>query len=136
MTVFYVVAGSAAVIILLILLSGIRFISNSRIGIVEKRFSFKGSIKSGFIALNGEAGFQPKVLRGGLHYLIPVQYVVRMAPLVTIPQGKIGYIFARDGKLLEFDTDSCLQCRSKRLSGCGSLLEERWSTRSSTPHSS
>ncbi len=88
-------------ILLLILLSGIRFIPNSRIGIVEKRFSFKGSIKSGFIALTGEAGFQPKVLRGGLHYLMPIQYVVRMAPLVTIPQGKIGYIFARDGKLLD-----------------------------------
>jgi len=90
-----------AVIIFLILLSGIRFIPNTRIGIVEKRFSFNGSVESGFIALNGEAGFQPKVLRGGLHYLIPIQYVVRMAPLVTIPQGKIGYIFARDGSLLE-----------------------------------
>jgi uncharacterized membrane protein YqiK len=85
----------------LILLSGIRFIPNTRIGIVEKRFSPQGSVKSGFIALNGEAGFQPKVLRGGLHYLMPIQYVVRMAPLVTIPQGKIGYIFARDGKLLD-----------------------------------
>ena len=89
------------VILLLILLSGVRFIPNTRLGIVEKRFSPKGSVKSGFIALNGEAGFQPKVLRGGLHYLMPVQYVVRMAPLVTIPQGKIGYIFARDGKLLD-----------------------------------
>ncbi|MCI0549979.1 MAG: flotillin family protein [Anaerolineae bacterium] len=88
-------------ILILILLSGIRFIPNTRIGIVERRFSPKGSIKSGFIALNGEAGFQPKVLRGGLHYLPPIQYVVRMAPLVTIPQGKIGYIFARDGKLLD-----------------------------------
>ncbi|MBK9924970.1 MAG: flotillin family protein [Anaerolineales bacterium] len=86
---------------ILIILSGIRFIPNTRIGIVEKRFSMNGSIKTGFIALNGEAGFQPKVLRGGLHYLIPIQYVVRMAPLVTIPQGKIGYIFARDGKMLE-----------------------------------
>jgi len=88
-------------IIFLIFLSGIRYIPNTRIGIVEKRFSPKGSVKSGFIALNGEAGFQPKVLRGGLHYLMPIQYVVRMAPLVTIPQGKMGYIFARDGKLLE-----------------------------------
>ena len=89
------------IIALLVLLSGIRFIPNTRIGIVEKRFSPKGSVKSGFIALNGEAGFQPKVLRGGLHYLMPIQYVVRLAPLVTIPQGKMGYIFARDGKLLE-----------------------------------
>lgn len=88
-------------IALLIVLSGIRFIPNTRIGIVEKRFGFKGSLKSGFIALNGEAGFQPKVLRGGLHYLMPIQYVVRLVPLVTIPQGKMGYIFARDGKLLE-----------------------------------
>jgi uncharacterized membrane protein YqiK len=88
-------------ILILVLLSGIRAIPNTRIGIVEKRFSGKGSVKSGFIALNGEAGFQPNVLRGGLHYLMPIQYVVHTAPLVTIPQGKIGYIFARDGKLLD-----------------------------------
>jgi uncharacterized membrane protein YqiK len=25
---------------------------------------------------------------------------VHIAPLVTIPQGKIGYVFARDGQLL------------------------------------
>jgi len=88
-------------ILALIILSGVRVIPNTRIGIVEKRFSPKGSVKSGFIALNGEAGFQPNVLRGGIHYLMPVQYVVHAAPLVTIPQGKIGYIFARDGKLLD-----------------------------------
>jgi uncharacterized membrane protein YqiK len=88
-------------LVLLVFLSGVRVIPNTRIGIVEKRFSPKGSVKSGFIALNGEAGFQPKVLRGGVHYLMPVQYVVHTAPLVTIPQGKIGYIFARDGKLLD-----------------------------------
>jgi len=88
-------------ILALIILSGVRVIPNTRIGIVEKRFSPRGSVKSGFIALNGEAGFQPNVLRGGIHYLMPVQYVVHAAPLVTIPQGKIGYIFARDGNLLD-----------------------------------
>ena len=88
-----------AVVIVLILLSGIRFIPNNRIGIVEKRFGAR-SVKGGFIALHGEAGYQPDVLRGGLHYLIPIQYVVHIAPLVTIAQGKIGYIFARDGEPL------------------------------------
>src|SRR5215212_8430000 len=102
MTGFLVLGGLVVVgIVLLILLSGVRVIPNTRIGIVEKRFSPTGSVKSGFIALNGEAGFQPKVLRGGVHYLMPLQYVVHTAPLVTIPQGKIGYIFARDGKLLD-----------------------------------
>ena len=90
-----------AVVVLLVLLSGIRFIPNNRIGIIEKRWSGKGSVKSGLIALNGEAGYQPRILRGGLHYLMPIQYAVHMMPLVTISQGKIGYIFARDGKQLD-----------------------------------
>lgn len=84
----------------LFFLTGIRFIPNNRVGVVEKRFGFK-TLKSGLIALNGETGFQPQVLRGGLHYLMPIQYAVHMSPLVTITQGKVGYIFARDGAPLE-----------------------------------
>ncbi|GAB4499250.1 MAG: SPFH domain-containing protein [Anaerolineales bacterium] len=90
-----------AVVFVLLALSGIRYIPNNRIGLVEKLWSAKGSLKNGLIALNGEAGFQPDVLRGGLHYLMPLQYRVHIAPLVTITQGKVGYIFARDGKQLE-----------------------------------
>lgn len=86
--------------VILYLLAGIRIIPNNRIGVVEKRFGTK-SVKSGLIALNGEAGYQPQVLRGGIHYLWAIQYVVHTMPLVTISQGKIGYIFARDGKQLE-----------------------------------
>lgn len=86
-------------IVVIVLLSGIRFIPNNRIGLVEKRFGAR-SVKGGFIALHGEAGYQPDVLRGGLHYLVPIQYVIHIAPLVTISQGKIGYLFARDGEPL------------------------------------
>lgn len=94
--------GVVLSILFLVFLSGIRFIPNNRIGIVEKRWSFtRGSIKSGLIALNGEAGYQPRILRGGLHYLMPLQYIVHTMPLVTIAQGKIGYVFARDGRQLE-----------------------------------
>src|ERR1041385_6226526 len=94
--------GSMTVYVLLgilglFLLAGIRYVPNKRIGIVEKRLSRRGSVPSGLIALRGEAGFQPNVLRGGLHYLLPLQYKVHVMPLVTIPQGKIGYVFARDG---------------------------------------
>ena len=87
--------------VVLLLLTGIRYIPNNRVGIVEKRWSRKGSVTSGLIALNGQAGYQPDVLRGGLHYLLPIQYRVHIAPLVTIPQGKIGYVFARDGQPLD-----------------------------------
>src|SRR5215813_10817356 len=82
------------------ILASIRYIPNTRIGVVEKRISRIGSLSSGIIALHGEAGFQPAVLRGGLHFLPLFQYRVHIQPLVTIPQGRIGYIFARDGKPL------------------------------------
>jgi len=83
-----------------VLLTGVRYIPNERAGIVEKRWSRHGSVRGGLIALRGEAGFQPEVLRGGVHYLTPLQYKVHIVPLVTIPQGQIGYVFARDGRPL------------------------------------
>src|SRR5258706_10317458 len=87
------------VLLLLIFISGfLRYIPNNRVGIVEKLVSGRGSVKSGFIALKGEAGFQPDVLRGGGHLFFPFPYPIHSVPLVTIPQGKIGYIFARDGQ--------------------------------------
>src|SRR6266511_457672 len=91
-----------AVILLVVFMSGfLRYIPNNRVGIVEKLVSGRGSVRSGFIALKGEAGFQPDVLRGGWHLFIPFQYRIHSVPLVTIPQGKIGYIFARDGLPLQ-----------------------------------
>jgi uncharacterized membrane protein YqiK len=94
-----VVLGIIAALIAVFFLTGVRYIPNNRIGLVEKKFG-QHSVKGSFIALKGEAGYQPDVLRGGLHYLLPVQYSVHMAPLVTITQGKIGYVFARDGEPL------------------------------------
>lgn len=75
----------------------IRYVGNNRVAIVEKMWSRNGSIAGGLIALNAEAGYQPAVLRGGYHFFVPFQYRVHAQPLVTIPQGQIGYVFARDG---------------------------------------
>ena len=95
-----IVGGVVALLTFLFVFMGVRFIPNDRVGIVEKRWSLRGSVKSGFVALGGEAGYQPRLLRGGLHFLVPFQYAVHKMPLVTIPQGKIGYVFARDGRAL------------------------------------
>jgi uncharacterized membrane protein YqiK len=89
-----------AILLTFFWLMGIRYVPNNRVGLVEKRFSGKGSVQGGFIALHGEAGFQPRILRGGLHWLMPFQYIVHRVHLVTIPQGKLGYVFARDGLTL------------------------------------
>jgi uncharacterized membrane protein YqiK len=88
----------------LVYVSGaVRYIANNRIAVVEKLWSLRGSVVSGLIALKGEAGYQPDVLRGGLHVFFPFQYRLHVQPLVTIPQGRIGYVFARDGRPLPAD---------------------------------
>ena len=94
------VATTVVVLAFVIFLSNvIVYIPNDRVGIVERLWGAQ-SLKRGLIALNGEVGYQPEVLRGGLHYFFPFQYRVHKADLVTIPQGEIGYIFARDGQEL------------------------------------
>ena len=78
---------------------GMRYIPNNRVGIVEKLWSAQGSVPEGQImALEGEAGFQADVLRGGMHFgYWSWQYRIHKVELVTVPQGKIGYVYARDG---------------------------------------
>ena len=100
MTVIYPALLVLGVLFLFILLRSLVYIPNNRVGILEKLISARGSVRSGLIALEGEAGFQPAVLRGGWHFLKPFQYRVHKMRLVTIPQGEIGYIFARDGHSL------------------------------------
>lgn len=88
-------------IVIFLWLIGLRIIPNNKIGIVEKWWSSKGSLNAQIIALSGEAGYQPVLLRGGIHFKTPLVYKVHIAPLVTIPQGQIAYVFARDGEPLE-----------------------------------
>src|SRR5690348_7321011 len=102
--VFWVICGVGLVIFLALFLSWltVRYIPNQQVGVVEKLWSSAGSVPEGsIIALAGEAGFQADLLRGGLHFgLWRWQYRVHKVPLVTIPQGKIGYVYARDGESL------------------------------------
>ena len=51
--------------------------------------------------MNREAGFQADILRGGIHFgYYPWQYRVHRQPLVTVSEGKLAYVYARDGKPL------------------------------------
>jgi uncharacterized membrane protein YqiK len=95
-----ILLSATAVVVVLWITGAVRYIPNSRVGIVEKLWSSRGSLASGLIALDGEAGYQPNVLRGGLHVMMPFQYRVHVVPLVTISQGHMGYLFARDGRPL------------------------------------
>ena len=105
-TVLYAILGILAAIIAVALIAAwltVRYIPNNYVGVIEKLWSQAGSVSEGsIIALNGEAGFQADLLRGGVHYgLWRWQYRIHKMPLVTIPQGKVGYVYARDGEPLQ-----------------------------------
>src|SRR5580704_18133862 len=93
------VALAIAVPLVLRFLIGPRFIGNTEVGIVEKTWG-GGHLTGHILALNNEAGFQPDVLRGGLHFRPGYRFRIHRLPLVTINRGQIGYVFARDGQPL------------------------------------
>jgi uncharacterized membrane protein YqiK len=97
-----IVIGSALLALLVVAWLAFRYTQNDKVGIVEKLWSNKGSLKDGqIVALNGEAGFEPEVLRGGVQFgFWRWQYSVHMRPLITVKQGKMAYVFARAGEAL------------------------------------
>ena len=98
---FWIVA-TAVLVVAACELAGLRYIANNKVGVVEKLWSVKGSVTEGrIIALGGEAGFQAELLRGGLHFgYWRWQFRIHRMPLVSVSQGKIGYVYARDGEAL------------------------------------
>ncbi|MFO0788242.1 MAG: SPFH domain-containing protein [Pirellulales bacterium] len=97
-----VVMAALVLLPLLWIWLALRYIPNDYVGIVEKLWSSSGSVGEGrIIALGGEAGYQAALLRGGVHIgLWRWQYAVHKVRLVTISEGKIGYVYARDGEPL------------------------------------
>ena len=83
--------------ILIFVILGLRVIRSDQVAVIEKWWSMKGSLKDSIIALQGEAGYSPNLLRGGIHFKTPLMFKLHRYPLITIPQGQIAYIFARDG---------------------------------------
>ena len=96
-----IVVGVIVLYIFIFQILGLRIINANEVCVIEKWWSFKGSLKDNIIALHGEAGYSPHLLRGGIHFKSVLMYRIYKYPLITIPQGQIGYIFARDGNPLE-----------------------------------
>jgi uncharacterized membrane protein YqiK len=102
--IIYIAIIAVAVVLVIYLvvfqILGLRVIASDEVAVVEKWWSVKGSLKNSIIALHGEAGYSPNLLRGGIHFKTALMYKIHKYPLITIPQGQIAYIFARDGQPL------------------------------------
>ena len=92
-----VVGGLLLLYLIIFKILGLRVIDSDEVAVIEKWWSMKGSLKDSIIALNGEAGYSPDLLRGGIHFKSVLMYKIHKYPLITVPQGQIAYIFARDG---------------------------------------
>jgi uncharacterized membrane protein YqiK len=83
---------------------GLAIVPEDKIGLVTKKFVLFGENKElggdRIIAVNGEAGLQAKTLSPGLHWWMwPWQYNVDMQGFVIIPEGHVGLVNAKDGKV-------------------------------------
>ncbi len=92
-----IAAAIVALYLVIFKILGLRVIHSDEVAVVEKWWSVKGSLKDSIVALHGEAGYEPNLLRGGIHFKSVLMYKIHKYPLITIPQGQIAYIFARDG---------------------------------------
>jgi len=96
--------GVGVAAILIVYMTGVvRYIPNDRIGVIEKLWSSSGSVKSGLLALHGEAGFQPELRRGGFHFFAPLQYRVHIHQMVSVTQGKLDFGTWQQVYYAEFD---------------------------------
>jgi uncharacterized membrane protein YqiK len=89
--------GLALVFLSLLLWVSTRFIREDESGLVIKRFGPRlppGRI----VAMNGEAGYQAKMLNPGLHFpMWRWRYKIVKVPLVVVSPGEIALVVAADG---------------------------------------
>jgi uncharacterized membrane protein YqiK len=96
----WIVVGGLAMAALLVLLSGTWVIAENQSGLVIKRFG--PPLASGrIIALDGEAGYQARLLPPGWYFgLWRWRYKVTKVPVVVVQPGAIALVVAADGRAL------------------------------------
>jgi uncharacterized membrane protein YqiK len=87
----------ALAVALLVVISSTRIIRANESGLVVKRFG--PALASGrIIALDGEAGYQARMLPPGWHlWYWRFRYRVVKVPVVVVPPGEIALVVAADG---------------------------------------
>jgi uncharacterized membrane protein YqiK len=102
MTMFWltVLALGAAWLALAVVVLGTRVIRENESGLVIKRFGPR--LPSGrIIALDGEAGYQARLLPPGWHFgLWRWRYKIVKVPVVTVQPGEIALVVAADGEAI------------------------------------
>ena len=89
-----IVVGIFVLYFLIAKILGLRVINPNEVAVVEKWWSFKGSLKDSIISLHGEAGYMPDLLRGGIHFRSMLMYRIHRYPPDHHPAGA-GRLYLR-----------------------------------------
>jgi hypothetical protein len=94
------------VFLLVLILPSFRFIGETEVGLVSKRFSWGKLSNDNVIAFNGEAGYQAELLMPGIRFKFWLLYHVEKHPWVQVPAGQIGVVIAQVGSPLPIGAKS------------------------------
>ena len=104
-----VILGSIVLLLILvpplgrrfIRIAGIVIVPQDRLAIVTKKFAISGARRLAdghIIALRGEPGTQADTLPPGMYFnYFPWQFAITLEEFLTVPQGMLGVVEARDG---------------------------------------
>jgi hypothetical protein len=83
-----------------VFLAGLRHVPDRQVGIVYRRFGLRHPQDTSRVSLYGSVGPQAEVLRHNTRqWLMPVLFDVVCVPQTRVPDGTIGLVQAKDGKV-------------------------------------
>ena len=92
--------GIPLLLIVIILGRPLVNIGGEQVGLVERRYFGRGLPEGRVIAMPGQVGIQARVLRPGLHLMIPFLYRVQKRPMIVIADDEVGIVESIDGNPL------------------------------------
>jgi uncharacterized membrane protein YqiK len=103
-----VVVLAVVAFVVLALISSIKTIGPTEVGLVTKRVGFGKLRNDNPIAFHGEAGYQAKLLMPGLRFKLWPVFGVKKYPWVQVPAGEIGVVIAQVGAQLPVGAKSAV----------------------------
>jgi hypothetical protein len=99
---------AATTLVFFYLILSIRRIGPTEVGLVTKRFGWRGLSQDNPIAFDKEAGYQADLLMPGLRFKPFLVYSVSRFPWVQVPAGEIGVVIAQVGRPLPIGAKSAV----------------------------
>jgi len=96
-----IIGGSIGLLAIILLLSGIRYVPASKVGIVTRTMLGTKMPQGHIIARGGEMGVQAKTLMPGLYWMFPIIFHVSLVPVTVIPENSVGIVESIDGESLQ-----------------------------------